>query len=75
MPTYRYCLVSEIAVDAPNIQAAEHAIKKQFCDHPAIRSIGSYMGSVKLPSQTRHEPACRVAVAVSSGDIYRRNSS
>ncbi len=72
MTTYRYQLIADIEVDAPNILAAEKAVHGSWIkDIPKIRAIGSYIGGVKLPSQRREEPRCRVEVRCSYGKIKR----
>lgn len=50
MTTYRYRLIADIEVDAPNIIAAEKAVREN-----RIRGFGSYLGGVRLPSQRREE--------------------
>jgi len=72
MPIYHYQLVADIEVQAPNIQAAERAVHQELhTSQRHVRGIGSYIGSVKLPSQRKHERLCRVEVAVSPGEINR----
>jgi len=50
MTTYRYRLIADIEVDAPNVVAAEKAVRGD----PKIRGFGSYVGGVRLPSQRRN---------------------
>ena len=68
MSTYRYRLIADIEVDAPNVVAAKKAVSANH----KIRGFGSYMGGVRLPSQRRDEPRCRVEVRVDHGTIERR---
>ncbi len=67
MPTYRYRLTADIEVNAPNIMAAERAVRKAG----KIRGMGSYVGGVRLPSQRQDECGCRVEVKVGFGAINR----
>lgn len=67
MTTYRYRLIADIEVDAPNVVAAEKAVRGD----PKIRGFGSYVGGVRLPSQRRDESRCRVEVRVGHGTIER----
>lgn len=72
MPTYRYRLIADIEVDAPNIMAAEKAVRHRIHhDIPGIRGFGSYVGGVRLPSQRTDEPVCPVEVRVHYGTIER----
>lgn len=66
MTIYRYRLIADIEVDAPNVVAAEKAVREN-----RIRGFGSYLGGVRLPSQRREEPRCRVDVRVNRGVIER----
>ena len=44
MPTYRYRLIADIEVDAPNIMAAEKVVRHRIHhDIPGIRGFGSYV--------------------------------
>jgi len=71
MPTYRYRLIADIEVDAPNIMAAEKAVRHRIHhDIPGIRGFGSYVGGVRLPSMRKDEH-CRVEVRVNYGKIER----
>jgi hypothetical protein len=72
MPTYRYQLIADIEVDAPNIMAAEEAImgSSRFTGLPKVRGFGSYVGGVRLPSMRLGEH-CRVEVRVGTGKIER----
>ncbi len=72
MPTYRYRLIADIEVDAPNIMAAEKAVRHRIHhDIPGIRGFGSYVGGVRLPSQRKDERGCPVEVRVDYGTIER----
>lgn len=74
MPTYRYRLIADIEVDAPNIMAAEKAVRHRIHhapDIPGIRGFGSYVGGVRLPSQRPYEQGCPVEVRVHYGTIER----
>ena len=72
MPTYRYRLIADIEVDAPNIIAAEKAVRhRTYRDIPGIRGLGSYVGGVHLPSQRQDERGCQVDVRVDYGKIER----
>jgi|GEM_PF-5479021 len=75
MPTYHYQLIADIEIDAPNIMAAEKvAHRAKFYDSriPEIRATGSYLGGVRLPSQRKDEPCCRIQVRVDYGKIKRK---
>lgn len=75
MPTYRYQLIADIEVDAPNRMAAEQAIHTRNSYEgkiPGIRGFGSYAGCIRLPSQRLDEPPCRVQVRVEYGKIVRK---
>jgi len=79
MPTYRYQLVADIEVDAPNIMAAEkavHAMRYSSLDKeiPMVMALGSYVGGVRLPSQRQGEPRCRVQVRVNYGEVVRNSA-
>lgn len=75
MPVYRYQLIADIEVTAPNIMAAERAIRTKNSYEggiPGIRGFGSYIGCARLPSQRRDEPSCMVKVKVDYGKIRRK---
>ena len=72
MPTYRYQLIADIEVDAPNIVAAEKAVTGVDCSSgfPMIRGFGSHIGGVHLPSMPKGV-YYYVEVSVDRGKIKR----
>lgn len=72
MPVYRYTLTAEIEVEAPNVQAAEHALRRCSPDGtPWVRAVGNLGCSVKLPSQRPDERRLWAAIHTKRGKITR----
>jgi hypothetical protein len=70
MPKYRYILTAEVEVTAPNVMAAEVALKSESEGIQLLRRAGIVCFAVKMPSG-REGQTSRVRVSLKPGVFSR----